>query len=172
MTSLSHPGRESGLPSGRAPRQEVDMAAATPNQAGTLRWRPGDVVVTRHVRVPSAKLVRRLTDPDGAPRRLPLPGGELTVVQRLGVASGTNSWRARGKLRLRRRRLVPFPPIENRDHPLVPLGERTADHPPHPVRSPVRRPPDARVHRTGQRRRGPPHLAVPRTCDRELALFA
>jgi hypothetical protein len=53
------------------------MAAATPNQAGTLRWRPGDVVVTRHVRVPSAKLVQGLPDPDGAPRRLPLPGGEV-----------------------------------------------------------------------------------------------
>jgi hypothetical protein len=77
------------------------MAAATPN-----------VVVTRHVRVPSANLVRRLPDPDGAPKRLPLPGGELAIVQRLGVATGTNSWRARGKLTLRRRRLVPFPPIE------------------------------------------------------------
>jgi hypothetical protein len=77
------------------------MAAATPN-----------VVVSRHVRVPSAKLVRRLPDPDGAPKRLPLPGGELAIVHRLGVATGTSSWRARGKLRPRRRRLVPYPPIE------------------------------------------------------------
>jgi hypothetical protein len=88
------------------------MAAATPDQANALRWRPGDVVVTRHVRVPAAKLVRRLPDPDGAPKRLPLPGGELAIAQRLGVATGTSSWRARGKLRPRRRRLVPFPPIE------------------------------------------------------------
>jgi hypothetical protein len=92
--------------------QRAEMAATTPNYPGPRRWWPSDVVVTRHVRVPFATLVRRFCDAEAAARDLSLPDAELSIVDRPQLAPDTTTWRARGKLNGSRRQLVPFPPVE------------------------------------------------------------
>jgi hypothetical protein len=88
------------------------MTATILSHPDPSRWRPGDVVVSRHVRLPFTTLVRRLTNRATCSRSLPLLGGEFSIAVSPLPATNGNCWRARGKLTPRRRWLVSFPPVE------------------------------------------------------------
>jgi len=87
------------------------MTLATPF-ADVRRWHPGDIVVTRRVRLPLAAITGGLTRPGVTARPPSLPDGPLSVDCHSQQWTAIGAWRVRAELKERRRRLVPLPAVE------------------------------------------------------------
>jgi hypothetical protein len=87
------------------------MTLATP-LADVRRWHPGDIVVTRRVRLPLEAITAGLTGPGVTARPPSLPDGPLSADCQSQQWTATGAWRVRAELKEHRRRLVPLPAVE------------------------------------------------------------